>query len=117
MSPSQLILRLRKHCLQKPGAFEDNPWGHVAWKVGKTPPNGKLFVIASDDSVYVTVKATIDEQSALIQHPQISVASHVGRHGWVTVEVDSEDTYELLTELVDRSYELVAPKRKSSATT
>jgi predicted DNA-binding protein (MmcQ/YjbR family) len=114
MTPVEMIPRLRKHCMAKVGAFEDNPWGHVAWKVGKAPPNGKLFVIASDDSLYVTVKATIDEQSALIQHPQISVASHVGRHGWVTVEVDSEDTYELLTELIDRSYELVAPKPRRS---
>ena len=89
-----------------PGAWEDNPWDHVAWKVGK-----KIFVIADNESLRVTVKATPDEQTALIMHPQIETAAYIGRHGWVTVTVDSEETLELTLELIEKSYGYVAPKR------
>jgi len=106
MTPETLVPRLRDYCMALPEVWEDNPWDHVVWKVGK-----KLFVIADNASLRVTVKATPDEQAALIMHPQIEVASHIGRHGWVTVVVDSEETYDLLVELVERSYNYVAPKR------
>jgi len=99
MTPETLVPRLRDYCMALPEVWEDNPWDHVVWKVGK-----KLFVIADNASLRVTVKA-------LIMHPQIEVASHIGRHGWVTVVVDSEETYDLLVELVERSYNYVAPKR------
>lgn len=89
-----------------PEVWEDTPWGHVVWKVGK-----KIFVIGDNESLRVTVKATPDEQAALILHPQIEVASHIGRHGWVTVTAEDEDTAGLLDELVERSFNYVAPKR------
>lgn len=106
MTPEVLVPRLRKVCMALPEVWEDTPWGHVVWKVGK-----KIFVIADNESLRVTVKATIDEQAALIMHPQIEIASHIGRHGWVTVTVESEDTYELCVELVEKSFNYVAPKR------
>lgn len=106
MTPSAVVSRLREFCMALPEVWEDTPWGHVVWKVGK-----KLFVIGDNESLRVTVKATLDEQAALVLHPQIEIASHVGRYGWVTITVDSEETLELALELVEKSYVSVAPKR------
>ncbi len=111
MTPDILVPMLREFCLSRPGSWEDTPWGHVVWKVGK-----KIFVIADTESLRVTVKATPDEQAALILHPQIEIASNVGRHGWVTVTVDSEETLDLTFELIESSYAHVAPKRKPRVT-
>lgn len=95
--------------MAKPGAWEDYPWGETVWKVGK-----KVFTFGSADRI--TVKSTLDRQAALVQHPNIEVAAYVGRHGWVTIFLRDEDTLALALDLVDDSYEAVAPKRRRVAT-
>ena len=104
------IDRLRAHCLGKPGAEEDHPWGENAWKVG-----GKGFCFTGETGRSVTVKSTLDRQAALTQDPAITVAPYVGRYGWVTVQIDDEETMQLALELIDRSYDDVVrtlPKSK-----
>ncbi len=59
----------------------------------------------------ITVKSTHDRQAALTMLPHIDIAKYVGRYGWVTVEIANEDMLEIATELIDESYELVAPKK------
>lgn len=92
---------IRAHCLQKSGAWEDNPWGDTVWKVGK-----KMFCAGGGKSV--TVKSTLDKQAALVMHPNIEVAAYVGRYGWVSISIDDQETLELALELIDESYESVA---------
>ena len=95
---------VRKHCLAKPGAVQDEPWpGDHAWKVG-----GKIFAMGGEEKF--SVKSTPDKQSVLIQHPHITVASYVGRFGWVTIQVSDEDTLGLTLDLIDESYDMVAAK-------
>lgn len=95
---------VRAHCLAKPGAVQDEPWpGDHAWKVG-----GKIFAMGGEGKV--SVKSTPDKQSVLIQHPHISVASYVGRFGWVTIEIEDAETLALTLDLVDESYDMVAAK-------
>ncbi len=106
MKPDQADARVRKHCLAKKDAVEEYPWGDVAWKVRK-----KLFAVSSDGSQRVTVKSTLEEQSRLIEHPAIEIASYVGRYGWVTIAITSRETYQLALELIDASYERVAASR------
>lgn len=89
--------RVRRYSLAKPGAVEDHPWGHSVIKVG-----GKLFVSLGEESI--TVKSTPDRQSVLILDPAISVASYVGRFGWVSIEVD-EETVDMALSLIDDSYD------------
>lgn len=98
---------LREHALAKPGAVEEYPWGHVVWKV-----RGKLFAIASEGGCGVTLKSTLEKQAMLVQHPKISIASHVGRFGWVYVEASDEDTLALALDLMEESYQAVLPRRK-----
>jgi predicted DNA-binding protein (MmcQ/YjbR family) len=100
--------RIKEHCLAKPGAFEDHPWSETVFKVG---PKGKIFCTC-DESPGITVKATLERQSVLIQHPNIEVAAYVGRHGWVTVSIPDQDTFDLAIDLIDDSYQMIAPKPK-----
>ena len=100
------LAAIRKHCLAKSGAMEDEPWpGDKAWKVG-----GKIFAIGGEGAV--TVKNTLERQSALIMHPAIKKAAYVGRFGWVSVEISNKETLALALDLIDESYDLVAAKKK-----
>jgi predicted DNA-binding protein (MmcQ/YjbR family) len=94
---------IQAHCMAKEGAVEEYPWGHTVWKL-----LGKLFAIGSEGEASVTVKSTLERQAALIQHPKIEVASHVGRYGWVTVHAEDEDTLALALDLIDDSYRSVS---------
>lgn len=107
MEPSDAFNRMRTYCLAKEGCVEDHPWGECAWKV-----KGKAFCFGNEGSSGFTMKATLDEQTALTQLPHIEVAAYVGRFGWISVKVTDEDTMSHALELVDRSYELVGPKKK-----
>lgn len=111
MEPKETFEEIKAYCLAKPGAFEDHPWGDTVFKVG---PKGKIFCFCGEETAVTTVKSTIEKQSALLQHPHIEMAAYVGRHGWVTVQLRDEDTYRFAFELIDESYDLVAPKRKES---
>jgi predicted DNA-binding protein (MmcQ/YjbR family) len=101
--------RIKTHCLEKPGAFEDHPWGETVFKVG---PKGKIFCFCGIDTPTITVKSTIEKQAALIQHPNIEVAAYVGRYGWVRIHVEDVETLELALDLIDESYAAIAPKRR-----
>jgi len=105
MSPDAAYALIREHCRAKPEAVEDYPWGDVVWKI-----RGKIFAGSSDGSNRVSVKATLEEQARLIQHPAIDKAHYVGRYGWVTIAIDDEKTARLALELIDESYARVAPR-------
>ena len=108
MNSEQAFVAIQSHCLSKEGAIEDEPWeGHAGWKIA-----GKLFGIGSPGSGVLTVKNTPDKQALLIQHPNVEKAAYVGRYGWVTVTVNSEESLEMALDLIDESYDLVAPKRR-----
>ena len=99
---------IRKHCLSKPGAIEDEPWpGDTAWKVA-----GKIFAMGGKSAV--TVKSTLEKQAALIMHPAITKAAYVGRFGWITIELKDKDTLDLALDLIDESYEAVKPKKRAA---
>jgi len=95
---------MRSHCMAKPGATEDYPWGDIVWKVG-----GKMFAGTGGDGEKLGVKSTLDKQAALIQHPDIEVAQYVGKHGWVTLRVNAGRlNWKEIAELLAGSYRLVA---------
>jgi predicted DNA-binding protein (MmcQ/YjbR family) len=65
--------------------------------------------------ISITVKATKDDAEVLVQLPNVKRARYVGQHGWVTVELADDATWELARELIAGSYALVAPKRRRTA--
>lgn len=103
---------IRDHSLAKPGAVEEYPWGHPVWKV-----DGKMFATYGDDGgPHISVKCTLDKQAILIQHPAIEKAPYVGRYGWLSIAITDDETTALTMDLIDDSYDSVAPKSKRNST-
>jgi hypothetical protein len=98
---------LRKIALALPSAQERQTWGSSTFRV-----RDKIFVIMSDDGTGASVKATKEEQSALIaEDPQtFSHPAYVGQHGWVGVDVERIGL-DHLRELVTEAWRATAPKR------
>jgi predicted DNA-binding protein (MmcQ/YjbR family) len=107
--------KLYAHARKKPEAVEDHPWGETVFKV-----NGKVFVFlghpeSESSHVGLTVKAPPDELEPLLELPYVHRAKYVGRFGWVSVTVEDDEALALALELIDDSYDLIAPKRLRTA--
>src|SRR5580692_10208737 len=109
MEAVEVCAKIIAYCKSKPDAYEDHPWGDTVFKVGA---KGKIFCGCGTETPLISVKSTLEKQAALVQHPNIEVAAYVGRYGWVTVHIRDEQTLALAYELIDESYESVAPKKK-----
>jgi predicted DNA-binding protein (MmcQ/YjbR family) len=100
--------RMREYCLDKPGAWADQPWegDHVA-KVGP-----KIFAFLGDATVGVKGGATREEADEwLARYPDhASVMPYIGRSGWNVLRLDGPIPDEELIEAVDVSYDLVVAK-------
>ena len=103
---------LRAVALALPEATEQLTWEvHPTFRV-----RGKIFVIVGEDGTTASIKASKEEQQALIEAQPLAyaVAPHVGRYGWVLVTLHHCDAEEL-TELVTEAWRLTAPKRLVAA--
>jgi predicted DNA-binding protein (MmcQ/YjbR family) len=106
---------LLRHCLDKPGAWQDEPWdGDVVAKVGP-----KIFAfLGSGDPLTVGVKAgTRDEADEwLARFPEDArVMPYIGRHGWNTLMCDGAISTDEIRDAVDTSYEIIVkglPRRQ-----
>ena len=102
---------LQAFCLGLEGAFEDYPGGDIVYKVG-----AKMFAATGATlPVAVTVKASKEDADVLVQIPHVSRARYIGQHGWVTVEIEDDEAWDLARELIATSHALVAPKRRRAA--
>ena len=79
---------LRRVVLSLPEAEERETWGHPTFRV-----RDKMFATLSDDGRHATVKATREEQAALVAAaPEtFGIPAYVGRHGWVAVQLATVD--------------------------
>ncbi|MCP3801811.1 MmcQ/YjbR family DNA-binding protein [Allokutzneria sp. A3M-2-11 16] len=86
---------------------EVETWGHPTFRV-----RDKMFAAMDSDGHRATVKATPQEQEALIAAaPEVyAVADYVGRYGWVSVDLRAADPEEI-AELVREAWRRTAPKR------
>ena len=102
---------LRRVALALPEAEERETWGHPTFRV-----RDKMFAALSDDGRLASVKATREEQAALIAAvPEtFGVPAYVGRHGWVSIQLATVDPVEL-RELLVEAWRLTAPKRLVTA--
>jgi hypothetical protein len=75
-----------------------------------------MFAALSDEGDSASVKATRQEQAALIaaDPDTFGVPAYVGRHGWVTVRLATVDPQEL-GELLVEAWRMTAPKRLVAA--
>ncbi len=108
MKPSEAAERIRSLALSLPETYEDEPWGHPVFKVGA---NRMFAAMAGPDAdpLTLTVKLTAEEREVAHLLPYVATAKYVGRYGWVTVTVTSEDSLEAALEWLRESYWLKAP--------
>ena len=98
---------IRRFALSLPEAEERETWETATFRV-----RNKIFFMFSEHERHAWVKATHDEQRALVaQDPDtFFVPPYVGPSGWVGVvirTVDADECRELLTE----AWRMTAPKR------
>ncbi|MBO3739031.1 MmcQ/YjbR family DNA-binding protein [Actinoplanes flavus] len=108
---------LLRHCLAKPGAWQDEPWeGDVVAKVGK-----KIFAfIGTGEAVGVKCGPNRDVADEwLDRYPGDATASaYIGRHGWNTLRLGGAIPDDEILEAVDASYEAIVatlPKKDRPA--
>ncbi len=102
------IEHFRDYCLSKKGVTEELPFGPNAL-VFKLM--GKMFALASLDSVPLTVNLKCDPEKALDlrdEYPEnVLPGYHMSKKHWNTMVLDGNLQNSLIFELTDHSYELV----------
>jgi predicted DNA-binding protein (MmcQ/YjbR family) len=104
---------LEKLCLGFPGARAEFPFGEETsvFKVA-----GKIFALSALKSRPLKISLKCDPELAVqlrAEHPAIVPGYHLNKRHWLTVTLDGSVPDELVTDLVQGSYELVAPRRPS----
>ena len=102
---------LRQVVRSLPEAEERETWGHPTFRV-----RDRMFAAMSDDGQEATVKATRQEQAALVSAaPEtFGIPAYVGRHGWVSIQLATVDPAEV-RELIVEAWRQTAPKRLVAA--
>jgi hypothetical protein len=86
---------------------ERETWGDVTFRV-----RNKIFLIGSPGGDAVSLKASLDDQSGLIEMDPdtFAVAAYTGRYGWVRVRLAGLSP-PLAERLVVNAWRRTAPKR------
>ena len=106
---------MRAFALSLPEAYEDHPWGESVAKV-----RGKVFAFFGhdDDEEHepgMSVKLMDSNAQALMVPGAEPTGYGLGRSGWVNVPfTKASPPLPVLTDWVEESYRIVAPKRISS---
>ena len=102
---------LRQVVRSLPEAEERETWGHPTFRV-----RDRMFAAMSDDGQQASVKATRQEQAALVSAaPEtFGIPAYVGRHGWVSIQLATVDPAEV-RELIVEAWRQTAPKRLVAA--
>ena len=103
MSPDEL----RRHCLAKPGAAEDYPFGEgvSVFKVA-----GKIFAIADLGAALLEVSLKCEPELAealRAQHTSVRAGYHLNKRHWNTVTLDGSLGNGEVVAMIDDSYDLV----------
>jgi predicted DNA-binding protein (MmcQ/YjbR family) len=95
-------------CARQDGAELSYPFGEQAavYKVA-----GKVFAIAGLDRI--TLKCEPEHGEALrSEHPSIAPGYHMNKRHWITVTLDGSLAPTLIEELIEDSFDLVAPRKR-----
>ncbi len=103
---------LRAYCLDRLGASEDYPFGPdvAVYRVKK-----KIFALASLDEEPFQFNLKCDPEYAQAlrkNYPQITPGYHMNKRHWNTIIPDSDMPLDLIHEMIDHSYQLVAPRSR-----
>jgi predicted DNA-binding protein (MmcQ/YjbR family) len=108
--PTKQEAPLRDFALGFPGAREDFPWGHRAYKV-----RNKIFLIlgGEENRLNLTVKLPASGILALKLPFAQPTGYGLGKSGWVTVDLSGakQPPLDMLCEWIDESYRAIAPRK------
>jgi hypothetical protein len=98
---------LRRLCLSLPEVEERETWGEATFRV-----RDRIFTIGSPEGQHVSVKASLDDQSGLIEMDPdtFAAAAYTGRYGWVRVRLRTVGP-DLMERLVTAAWKRTAAKR------
>jgi predicted DNA-binding protein (MmcQ/YjbR family) len=104
---------LHQLCLALPGAREEFPFrpGLSVFKVG-----GRMFALSAldEEPLRVSIKCDPDLGEQLRDtYPSITPGYHLNKRHWLTLIADGSTPDELVADLIQGSYELVAAGRSS----
>jgi predicted DNA-binding protein (MmcQ/YjbR family) len=109
MIEDDLLERLRVVCLKLPESSEQGGVGDPSFKV-----RNKIFAMQHlmDGRRSIWCKASPGAQDVLVgSNPErFFVPPYVGRYGWIGTWLDVEMDWEEVTDLIEESYRLIAPK-------
>lgn len=103
--------RLRAICLALPEATEGGGVGNPSFRV-----RDKIFGMRHDLhkgrwSFWCKARPGIQEMLVAAEPDRYFVPPYVGHHGWVGIWLDGEVDWDLVADLVQKSYRMTAPKR------
>jgi hypothetical protein len=99
--------QLREAAMALPEAEERETWGSATFRV-----RDKIFVIMGAEGVSASIKASREDQGALIaaEPGTFSSSEYTGRFGWVTARLATAQPDEI-GDLVTEAWRRTAPKR------
>ena len=99
--------RFRQLCLSLPEARERETWGEQTFRVGD-----RIFAMGSLGGEFVSLKASLDDQSGLVEMDPETFApsAYTGRYGWVRVRLAGVGV-SLAGRLVTNAWKRTAPRR------
>lgn len=107
------IESIREYILKKPSVTEGFPFGEdtLVFKV-----NGKIFLLAGLDETPLQFNVKCDPEKAIQLREDfpgsVLPGYHMNKKHWNTIIVDGRLTAKQLKEMIDDSYDLVAPKKR-----
>jgi len=107
------LARLRKTCLALPESHEKEAWGAPTFRV-----KNKLFAHYrnnhhGDGRIAAWCKELPEHQMDVVESDRelFFVPPYVGPSGWVGLRLDRKADWNIVAEVLERAYRLVAPKR------
>lgn len=105
----EVLKRLRLVCLDFPEAIEVAAWGHPNFKAGK-----KTFAVLETYKGELSIAVLVPpaRKKTLLKGGDFYNTPYIGNKGWVSLRVHKKPLdWELIDDLVETSYRLVALKR------
>ena len=104
-----IVRKLREICLALPEVKETVTWDHPNFRVAE-----KIFCIMGgyEGTPNITVKVGKPLLEVFLKDPRFVLASHIGKHGWVSMQVaKGRLNWSEIASLCRDSYKRVAPAR------